>query len=543
MRQALLGAVCLLAALWTSGIALAEDAAPLPSLAELAASGAVIGEIRINNQNIFNLDDKKENNFLFRFANWAHVRTRPEVIRSQLLFKSGEPLSLRLIEESERLLRRNRFIYDINIHPIAFRDGIVDLEVSSRDTWTIQPGISFSRAGGSNSSGVTLKDYNLLGSGLTVGLSRKSDVDNATSEFQVSQSHAFDGWTSIEYVNASRDDGRRQSMSLQHPFYALDTRWAAGFSAAQDNSVDTTYSGSTVVRQVRHKQDTAEAYGGWSQGLIDGWTRRYSIGVNYQDDAYGSDAGLPTPDPIPQNQTLVTPFLRYELIEDHYNQVKNYDLIERPEYLAIGLQSRAQVGRALTGLGSTRNLWTYSGTVSTGFEVSDNKTLLTSMSLAGEYASRHGERQQLGGTARFYSRQKDSALFFVSFAADVTRDPNDANQLLLGGDNGLRGYPLRYQSGTRRALLTVEERLYSDWYLFRLFRVGGAVFSDIGRAWGGPLINTTNPGWLSDVGFGLRIVSARSAFGNVVHLDFAFPLNRDSTIRSYQWLVSTKTSF
>jgi outer membrane protein assembly factor BamA len=535
---------CLLAALVPCCPARAEDEAEaIPAWESLEAAGVVIGEIRINNQNIFDLDDPKENNALFRFANWAHIRTRPDLISNELLFHSGERVSVRLIEESERLLRANRFLYDISIRPTAFHDGIVDVEVKTRDTWTIQPGISFSRAGGSNSSGTSLRDYNLLGSGLTLGLSRKSDVDHTTTEIQVAHAHAFDGWTSVEYVNSDREDGKRQFLSVQRPFYALDTRWAAGFSAAQDNSIDSTYQGENVVSQVRHKQDSAEAYGGWSDGLQDGWARRYSVGINYQADAYGADPAFSAPDSIPEDETLVTPFLRYEVIEDHFNKVKNYDLIERPEYLALGLQSRVQVGRSLSGLGSTRDLWIYSANLSKGLEIDSRKTVLATLAMSGRYGNRHGEKQQLGGTTRYYDRQNESALFYASLSADAVRDALSSNQLLLGGDNGLRGYPLRYQSGNRRVLLTLEQRIYSDWYPFQLFRVGGAIFSDTGRAWGGPLINTTNSGWLTDVGFGLRIVSARSAFGNVLHLDFAFPLKRDGEIRSFQWLVATKASF
>src|SRR5579859_2724512 len=41
----------------------------VPSFAELQAAGAVIGEVRIVNNNIFNLDEPKEDNFLFRLAN------------------------------------------------------------------------------------------------------------------------------------------------------------------------------------------------------------------------------------------------------------------------------------------------------------------------------------------------------------------------------------------------------------------------------------------------------------------------------------------
>jgi hemolysin activation/secretion protein len=152
-------------------------------------------------------------------------------------------------------------------------------------------------------------------------------------------------------------------------------------------------------------------------------------------------------------------------------------------------------------------------------------------------------RQQFGAQARWYVPQGKRWLFYAAASADVLTNPGPADFLLLGGDNGLRGYPLRYQSGNRRALFTVEERAYTDLYLYQLFRVGGAVFFDRGRAWGGDNINVGNPGWLSNAGFGLRIVSARSAFSNVLHLDVAFPLNATADIKKVQWIVKTKTSF
>src|ERR1700728_1740785 len=80
----------------------------IPSDSELEASGAVIGKILIDNQNIFNLDDPKDNNWLFRLADRLHYRTRPGVIRDQLLFKPGQRFSRRLLDESERVLRAGR---------------------------------------------------------------------------------------------------------------------------------------------------------------------------------------------------------------------------------------------------------------------------------------------------------------------------------------------------------------------------------------------------------------------------------------------------
>src|ERR1700684_3894646 len=116
-------------------------------------------------------------------------------------------------------------------------------------------------------------------------------------------------------------------------------------------------------------------------------------------------------------------------------------------------------------------------------------------------------------------------------------------QLLLGGDNGLRGYPLRFESGTSRGLFTVAQRFFTDWYPFCLVRVGGAVFADVGRTWGTGVIGNSDPGLLKDVGFGLRLGNTRSGLGNVLHVDFAFPLSSEAGIQKFQFLVQTMQSF
>lgn len=178
----------------------------------------MVGEIRIDTQNVFNLDDPEEDNALFRLANSLHIRTHPSTIQRALLFKSGEPLSARLIEESERLLRGNPYLYDVRIRPVAYRDGVVDIEVTTRDTWTLSPNLRLSREGGNNATSVGLKESNLLGTGITVGVSRTSDIDRDGTEFVVSRSNAFDGRTIVDYRKADFDDGQRRSFTLDRPF-------------------------------------------------------------------------------------------------------------------------------------------------------------------------------------------------------------------------------------------------------------------------------------------------------------------------------------
>ena len=169
--------------------------------------------------------------------------------------------------------------------------------------------------------------------------------------------------------------------------------------------------------------------------------------------------------------------------------------------------------------------------------------------------------RELPGVPMFIQPSRETTRFVNEYEANGTRhqtvtaraddirfdalpaDWRAPDALLLGADNGLRGYPLRYQSGTRRALFTVEERFYTDLYVWQLFRVGGAAFLDIGRAWGGDNVNALNPGWLRNVGVGLRVVSVRSAFSNVLHVDLAFPVDATADIKKVQLNVKTKASF
>ena len=520
-----------------------QQGSDVPSLSELQDAGAIVGKISINNQNVFDLDDPKENNFFFRVANALHIKTRPGVIKHSLLFRSGEPLSVRLIEETERLLRCNRYLYDVSIRPTAYHDGVVDIEVTTRDTWTLDPGVSFSRAGGANSGGLSIDEHNLLGTGISVGIARTSDVDRAGTDFNIGYNHAFDGKTQIGYSQASLDDGERQGVSVVRPFYALDTRWAAGVRAATDNRIDSLYNASQIVGQYRHRSKSGDVSGGLSRGLVAGWTRRYSVGLSFQEDRYEREPALIAPAQLPSDQTLTAPFFRYEVIQDDYQKLKNRNQIERVEYFSMGFHSQVQVGHAFEALGSTRDLWIYSASAQKGFSIRSKDNLLTSVSLSGQYGDGRVERLFVTGAARYYRPHHKRALFFASVSGVVVMNPDVSDVLLLGGDNGLRGYPLRYQPGDQRVLLTLEERVYTDWYPFRLFRVGGAVFFDVGRAWGGETQNTANPGWLSDVGFGLRILSCRSAFGNVLHADVAFPLNSDPNIKSVQFLLKSKASF
>ncbi len=67
-----------------------------------------------------------------------------------------------LLEESERILRGTRYLQDASIRPVAWHDGVVDVEVDTHDVWTLNPDVSFGRKGGKNSTGFGIEELNLL---------------------------------------------------------------------------------------------------------------------------------------------------------------------------------------------------------------------------------------------------------------------------------------------------------------------------------------------------------------------------------------------
>lgn len=524
--------------------ALRAQTTPVPPDAQLEAAGAVIGEVEIRAGDVFDPDDPQEDRRLFRFANRLHRTTREAVIAGQLLFQPGDRYSRRVLDESERLLRANRYLRDAEIRPVRYRDNRVDLVVLTQDVWTVNGGLSFGRKGGVSSTGFELQDINLLGTGQSLTLRRTDGVDRSESLFRYDDHSVLGSRFQLGLRYSLNSDGGERGIDLGRPFYSLDSRWSAGLSAADDDRVDSLYSLGHVVAKLRHHQESFELRGGLSRGLVEGEARRLTAGFTFRRDQFEPAAGFESLSPLPADRVLSYPWIAFDAVEDEFVEARDLDQIHRTEDFHLGRELHARLGWSSPLFGADSNAAVFDATASRGFRPSERQTLLLSSDLSGRWGAGGAEDLRLGGSARYYRRNFGDQLFFVTLSGDVARNLDPEHQILLGGDSGLRGYPLRYQTGDARLLLTLEQRWFTNLYPLHLFRIGGAVFFDAGRTWGsGPLGGTAQLGLLRDVGIGLRLASSRSGLGSVIHLDLAFPLDGDGSIRRAQWLVSTKTGF
>jgi outer membrane protein assembly factor BamA len=550
------GAMVAFAALFASGAKAAklsstertkiEEPRPadVPSDEVLEAQGAIIGKIELDVRQIFDERDPRENSGLYHLADQLHVRTKQSTISAQLLFHSGDRYKGRLLQETERNLRALGYLYNAYVVPVGYADGKVTIRVITKDVWTLSPGVSFSRAGGANSSEVDFADSNFLGFGKSLAIAHTSNVDRSSNGISYGDPNLLGSrWTlAAAYVDAS--DGAQRTFALAQPFYSLETPWTATVKAIQNDRTVSRYNLGDIVDQFKREEDYYELSGGLSAGLIDGWTRRIYGGMRYDQNVFGQVPGTSTPAALlPPNRTLSYPFVAAEMVQDDFRKVGDQNQIGRTEDLYFGTRLYAEIGYSGTAFGANRNdlLFTTSG--AKGYQLNE----LMQLFLAGTVSSRleSGSVRNLfaDGTATYYWRWLPDDLLFVFLNGTTTHALDADSQLLIGGDTGLRGYPLRYESGTSRGLLTVEQRFYTDWYPFRLARFGAAVFGDVGRTWGSGVIGNSDPGTLEDVGCGMRFGNTRSGLGNVLHVDLAFPLKGDRNISKMQFLVQTKASY
>jgi hypothetical protein len=516
----------------------------VPSDAVLEAEGAVIGRVDIATHNIFDEEDPREGNGLFKLADRLHIRSKHATIQAQLLFASGDKYFGRKLAETERKLRLQPYVYDARIVPVRYANGKVDIRVITKDVWTLSPGVSLARSGGANETKFNLQDSNFLGWGKTLQVSRGSTVDRTSNTVAWTDPNLLGSrWTSTLTYADSSDGSQRQAL-ITRPFFSFDAPWSAKVSVNDFDRTISRYNLGNIVDQFNDNEKAYELSGGLSNGLIDGWTKRWTFGVRY-------DRNLFLPAPIttlpakipPSDRTLSYPFTGFDILQDAYKKVGDENQIGRAEDLYFGTEVTGEIGYSNGIFGADRNAILLSAKALHGFDLPREQQLFLTSDFSSRLEGGHARNLIADAAAKYYWRWREDWLLYAAFSGTTTYMLDPDMQLLLGGDNGLRGYPLRFESGTSRALFTVEQRVFTDWFPFRLARVGAAVFADVGRTWGSGVIGNSDPGLLKDIGFGLRLGNTRSGLGNVLHVDFAFPVSDVAGIQKFQFLVQTLQSF
>jgi len=523
-----------------------EPSATHQALEEQLPAGITISSVRIKRFKVFDMDDPAENGTPYRWANNFHFNTHESVIRDKLLVETGDIYVPARLRESERILRDLKFIYDARVRPWRWCGDKVDVEVVTRDIWTFTPTVSFSRSGGENESALGFRDTNFLGSGKQVALRYESDDERSGTTLLYADPAIMGSRWETRLSFTENDDGHDRLIRVDRPFFSIYERWAAGFGIRDAQLEEKIWYRGDEIEEFDHSEENFRISGGFVPELQEEHrVGRWLAGYRYEKHEFDfSESDIP-PDELPADRTYSYPFFGFESIEDEYVEARNLDYLGRTEDLFVGERYLWTLGYSAEGLGATRDQVALDGHYTNTLVANRKVWWEVESQVSGYWSLDEAELENFWWTTetRYLHRQAHKWSFFANMRIDYSDGLTGDNQLTLGGSNGLRGYDRYYQVGDRSAVLNLEQRYYSDWHPLRLVRVGFAAFFDVGRAWYRHRDNGSNGGVLSNAGLGLRLNSSRADKGSVIHVDLAFPFNRDEDVDSVQFLVTVKERF
>ncbi len=529
-----------------------------------------LGKITAAPETIFD-ENAEDSIWLHNFANWMHITTKSEVVLKELVLKEGQQVTAEDLAEAERLLRAKSYLRDarISVEPQCNADGSQNIKVETWDNWSLLPTVGFGRSGGNNKYSLGFKEENFLGYGVRFSTKYQSDYLREGYEFKVLTPLSL---LDIEALNHSyarlewtdNNDGNRSFVEFDKPFYQDDTQYMVHMTWLDDQRLDQIYHNGELENQFFTHEKNVEVAGGILLNHENNQSWRLLGGISVHEWLFTADPLQPAL-ALPQDRIVNYPWIGFELFEHDYRKLSDIYLINRTEDINFGWHHEFRIGAQASDLAPGQSLgshWYYQ--VNKGFGDSEHM-LLASASVAGAFGIVSGDQLQYNVNVEDFLRLSDSFRFYSRVNYDrrnrlVLDDP-----LSLGGDTGLRGYPVQYQHGLERTLATAELRWYPKITLYQILDMGLVAFVDAGKATGGVLalpptnaplmVNQLMPAhqdlllpneaqsWLGSVGVGARFYSSRSANNSVVHLDLSKPVGPGRDINSWEIQMKVEQRF
>ena len=526
--------IAALLALVAPGPAVARDA--MGTRDQARASYPIIATIRIDRDDVFDLDNPDERHLPYIWANRLHIETREQVIRRELLFEEGDPADPDVLYESERNLRRLNFLHDNSrIEAVPRNDGRVDVVVHTRDVWTTKPVASINRAGNQTTGRFSFVEENLFGFGKRLGLSLKKELDRDSGGIEYFDPRLLGSRWTLGTSYFDRSDGILYAADADRPFYSVWTERAGGGGGSHFSQVTTLQIDGSDAPGFRQRHSDLQLH--YGRALRTGYAgvRRLVCRFRFENDRFDVEPGEAplTPLPpvggtgyvaLPENRRFRVLEAEYQSSGVRFERVSFLDKFDRFQDINEGDDWAASLGLSPQFLGDDHNHVFFSGRYGRWFHFSPASYSLVEGSTSGRFLSGVGRNVISAFDFRhYYSGFPRQTLVFHA-AHSWGHNLDGDKQFLLGSDSGLRGYDNRRFDGNKRLLLNVEDRAYMVFDWLHLVSVAFSAFADAGYVWRtgesedlGDLVG--------DVGIGFRFDVTRGSSGTVIRLDYGYPLN------------------
>jgi hypothetical protein len=500
--------------------------------AQSLCDGRPIRGIRVGTASLFAPGDPDFLGLVRAAGNAVHARTRPEVVRRELLFREGDPCDPARLAETARVLRALPYIREVIVSPVMASDGGLDVLVDTRDEWSLRASVRVGADNGFPVRQVRVAEENVLGRGLRVQLRYDGQRRRPAYDVDVT-SHQFLGRLEAQGVAGRSSVGLVGEERILRPFKSEYDRVAWRESALYRKEpffliapelgwVD------VPVLAVSADLGVAARWGTPGQLALLGGAfsaeRLLAVDAPMAHEAVDDSAAAAAVAGRYSERRRIRLHLFAGARAVRFRPHFGVDAVHALEDVREGVEAGIVVGKSLFGSAGLQRDWFAAGEFAAGAEFLRALAFLRGK-VEGRYllADRRWDGVLGEGQALVYTNVSRRGVFVLSVSGAGGWNTRTPFQLRLGGPAGIRGYGMNALPVGRRIVLQGEHRYFVG-TLLGAADVGTAAFVDVGRGWVGDAVFGEDTGLRASVGGGLRIAAPRGS-RRTYRIDIAVPLD------------------
>ncbi len=509
-----------------------------------------VERIEIRNHSLFRPTDIQDHDFRWAlgFANWAHVRTRADYLRNELLVQEGDCYHPDRADEAARFLRELDFIARVEIRARDTGESGRALEVETWDEWSTQVGIDFDVENAFQFKGFYLREKNVLGRGLRLGFRYRDFRERQDRNLTLSTTRFLGTRADASLGAGTTRIGHYVRQAVSYPFQSEASRWAWQSELRAEDQEFSYLTGdldglshvllplSDLAGRARLERRFGRPGALWILGGEANLLRRRADRDPRQVVLGDFDAAVPaadsllgelTPHRSPDSYLEVGTTVGFRRFR--FTTGQGLDRVTGVQNVALGSELSLTLGRSLHTFGTSSG-YTWGRVV--GFASGQAGPLLANTLLEG--SGRRLDRPRgsesrwrdfsLRTRSRAYVQPGSTARHTTLATVDLRwrGHLDQPHQMALGGEGGVRSYQEDEVPVSSRLTASLEQQLNLTLFAPAL-DLGLTVFGDLGRGWAGSVPFAQDTGWRAAVGAGLRL-GFPAGTDAVTRLELAWPV-------------------
>jgi hypothetical protein len=433
--------------------------------------GKIIRKINIESLDPFGFsaenEAKEPKNSFENFGNDVHIKTKKWTIRNNLLFKKNQPLDSLLVKESERLIRRQRFVRSVVIKavPIENNSDSVDVSIRVLDSWSLIPNGSIS--GSRMNIDITERNFFGLGHEFSNDFGKRfNDKQNSYSgKYSINNIKNTFINAAVEYQKTFQNDVTKK-VAIERPFFSPLTKFAGGISFETKKINDSLPNSTAIFEKIIFENETQDFWFGYAFKLLKNTSKDYrntnfvtTIGYKNLDFLKEVNASL-DPNKFLTDEKLY--LMSFGITTRKFMQEKyifNFDIIEDIPYgkvysITTGMRNKNAKNNLYVGgrysHGQFYNFGYLSANVEVGTFFNGSNSLETTLKIEANYFT------NLLSLGNWRIRQ----FIKPSLVMGINRDPSFKDRTTLDGNNGFDGFTNPLFNGTRKLSIIFQTQTY-----------------------------------------------------------------------------------